>query len=103
MSVISTRFFDNLKHKPKILQCSRTLKGAEGEALIPKGGCFLQVKVGKQNLRDGVIMINNLNCNYIIGTAVQRLYCVATGFSVKGRHFLSLNGQMFVQTSPHPQ
>ena len=35
MSVISTRFFDTLKHKPKILKCSRTLRGAGGEALSP--------------------------------------------------------------------
>ena len=44
MSVISTRFFDSLKHKPKIIKCNNTLRGAGGEALMPKGECFLQVK-----------------------------------------------------------
>ena len=47
MSVISTMFFNSLKHKPKIIKCSRKLKGAGGEALIPKGECFPQIKVGK--------------------------------------------------------
>ena len=44
MSVISTRLFNSLKDKPKILQCNRTLRGAEGKALIPKDECFLQMK-----------------------------------------------------------
>ena len=50
MSVISTRFFDSLKCKPKIIKCSRTLRGAGVEALIPKGKCFLQIKIGKKYL-----------------------------------------------------
>ena len=97
MSVISTRLFDNLKHKPKVLQCSRTLRGAGGEALVPKGECFLQIKICKQMFRERLVIINNLNCDCIIGTVIQRSYWVATGFSITGRHFLSVNGQMVVQ------
>ena len=52
MSVISTKLFNSLKHKPKILQCNRTLRGDGGEACIPKGECFLQIKIGKQTFRD---------------------------------------------------
>ena len=91
MSVISTRFFNSLLCKPKILKCSRTLSGAGGEALIPKGECFLQIKIGKQMFRDTVVIVNNLNHDYIIGTAIQKSHCVATGFSIRGRHFLSVN------------
>ena len=92
--------FDSLKHKPKILKCSRTLRGAGDEAPIPKGKCFLQIKIGKQTFRGRVVIVNNLNCNYIIGTMMQRLYCVATGFSVTGRYFLSVNWQMVAQSIP---
>ena len=102
MSVISTTFFNSLKHKPKILKCSRTLRGAGGEALIPKGECFLQIKVSKQMFRDRVVIVNNLYCDYIIGTVIHRLYHVATGFSITGKHFLSVNGQMVVQSIPTP-
>ena len=38
-SVISTKLFDSLKHKPKILQCNRTLRGLEERYL------FLRVSV----------------------------------------------------------
>ena len=44
MSVISTKFFNSLNHKPKIITCIRILRGAGGEALIPKGECFLEKK-----------------------------------------------------------
>ena len=102
MSVISTRLFDSLKHKPKILLCNRTLRGAGGEALIPKGECFLEVKIGKQTFRGRVIIINNLNHDYIIGAVIQISYHIAAGFSITGRYFLSANGQMVVQSIPTP-
>ena len=70
--------------------------------MIPKGECFLQIKIGKQTFRDRVVIVNNLNHDYIIGAAIQRSYCVATGFSKTGRHFLSVNGQMVVQCIPTP-
>ena len=78
------------------------LRGAGGETLIPKCECFLQVKIGKQTLGDRVVTAHNRNHNYIIGAAIQRSYCVATGFSVTGRHFMSVNGQMATQSIPTP-
>ena len=33
---------------------------------------------------------------------MQRAYHIATGFSVTGRHFLSVNGQMLAQSIPTP-
>ena len=98
----SLQVFDSLKHKPKILKCSRTLRGAGGEAPIPKGECFLQIKLGKQMFRDRVVIINNLNLDYIICAVMQRSYHAAAGFSVTGRNFLPVNGQMVGQSIPTP-
>ena len=50
--VTSTKLFNSVKDNPKILQCNRTLRGAGGEALNPKGECFLQFKICKQPFRD---------------------------------------------------
>ena len=33
---------------------------------------------------------------------MQRSYHIATGFSITGRHFLSVNGQMLAQSIPTP-
>ena len=52
--------------------------------------------------RDRVVIINNLNHDYTIGAGIQRSYCIATGFSIIGRHFLSVNGQIVVQSIPTP-
>ena len=98
----SPQVLDSLKHKPKIIKCNRALRGAGDEALMPKGKCFLQVKIGKHSFRDRVVIVHNLNHDYIIDVAIQRSYGVATGFSVTGRHFLSVNGQMVVQSIPTP-
>ena len=68
------KLFDSLKHKPKVLQCNRALRGARGKALIPKGECFLQIKIGKKTFRDWVIIIKHLNCDYIISATIQRSY-----------------------------
>ena len=59
-------------------------------------------KISKQTFRDRVVIVHNLNYNCVIGTAIQKSYHVATDFSVTGRHFLSVNGQMVVQRIPTP-
>ena len=102
MSVISAKFFDSLKHKPKIITCSRTFRAAGGEALFPKGECFLQIEIGKQIFRDRVIIVQNLSCDDTFGAAMHSLYHIAMGFSITGRHFLSVNGQMLAQSIPIP-
>ena len=63
---------------------------------------FSTNKIGKQTFRDRVVIVHNLNHDYITGTAIEKFYHIATGFSVTGRHFLSVNGQMFVQSIPTP-
>ena len=77
-------------------------RGARGEAVIPKGECFLQIKIGKQTFRDRIVIVHNPNHDYIIGTVIQRSYPIATGFSITDRHFLYVNGQMFAQSIPTP-
>ena len=63
---------------------------------------FYRYTIGKQTFRDRVVIINNLNCNYTIGAVIQRSYHVTTGFSITGRHFLSVNRQMVVQNISTP-
>ena len=46
--------------------------------------------------------MQNLSHDFIIGAAMQRSYHIAAGFSMTGRHFLSVNGQMLAQNIPTP-
>ena len=45
-----------------------------------------------------VIIIKNLNRDYIIGVAIQCANNMLTSFSMLGRQFISLNGEMKVQS-----
>ena len=49
-------------------------------------------------LRDRAMIIKNLNRAYIIGVAIQHTNKMLTSFSMLGRHFISLNGEIIVQS-----
>ena len=72
ISVMSKHFFDRLQNKPKLIRCNRSISGAEGEALVPVGECFIQLQIGKRTFQDKVIVIENLKCNYILGQVLHR-------------------------------
>ena len=67
ISVMFKWFFNKLPIKPKLIQYNRNVLGAGGEVLIPVGGCFIQLQMGKKMFRDQVIVIENLKCHYILG------------------------------------
>ena len=54
------------------------------------GECYVDLKIGKKVLKDRVIIIQNLNRDYIIGVAMQHANKMLSGFSMSGRHFISL-------------
>ena len=92
--VMSKQFFDKLLHKPKLIGCSRRISGAGGEALVPVGECFIQLQIGKRTFQDMVIIIGNLKCNYILGHVLHRTNRFGTGYSITGRHYITINGEM---------
>ena len=49
-------------------------------------------------VNDGAIIIKNLYRDYIIGVPIQHVNKMLTGFSMSGRQFISLNGEMIVQS-----
>ena len=65
---------------------------------MSKGECYIELKIGIRVLKDRVIIIKNLNRDYIIGVAIQHANKRLTSFSMSGRHFISLNGEMIAQS-----
>ena len=65
---------------------------------MSKGECYIKSKIGKRVFKDRVIIIKNLNRDYIIGVAIQHANKMLTSFSTSGRHFISLNGEMIAQS-----
>ena len=98
ISVMSKHFFDRLQNKPKLIRCNRSISGAGGETLIPVGKCFIQLQIGKRTFQDRVIIIENLICNYILGQGLHRNHRLGTGYSITGRHYININGEMIAQS-----
>ena len=97
MSVMSSKLFRSIVNKPKVFKCNKKIRSVGGDTLVPMGECYVDLKIGIKVLKDRVIIIKNLNRDYIIGVAIQHANKMLTGFSTLGRHFISLNGEMIVQ------
>ena len=98
MSIMSSKFFSSIVNKPKVFKCNRKVRIAGGDTLVSIGECYIELKIGKKVLQDRVIIIKNLNRDYIIGVAIQCANKMLTSFSMLGRPFISLNGEMIVQS-----
>ena len=98
MSILSSKFFSSIVNKPKVFKCNRKVRSVGGETLVSIGECYIELKIGEKVLKDRVIIIKNLNRDNIICAEIQCANKMLTGFSMLGRHYISLNGEMIVQS-----
>ena len=61
------------------------------------GKCFVQLQIGKKSFRDRVIVIENLKCYYILGQVLHSSNRFSTGYSITGRHYITINSEMTAQ------
>ena len=101
MSCIAKRFFDTLPMKPKLMPCNRYIAGMGGKTLRPVGECFILLQIGRI-FQDRVVVIKNLRHKYILGQVLHRLYWFGTGYSTTGKHYITINGQVIVQSVSQP-
>ena len=94
---MSHQFFNKLGNKPKLIKCNRSTSGAGGGTLTPVGECFVQLQIGNKMFRVRVIVIENLTRDYILGQVLHTANQFGTGYSTNGRHYITQNGEMFVQ------
>ena len=50
---VMSKHFKCLQNKVKLIRCKRSISGAGGEALVPVGGCFIQLQIGKGHFSIG--------------------------------------------------
>ena len=98
MSIMSSKFCRSVVNKPNVFKCNRQIRSAGGDTLVLMGKCYVDLKIGNRMLRDRAIIIKNLNRDHIIGAAIQHANKMLNDFSTLGRHFISLNGEMIVQS-----
>ena len=95
---MSHQFFNNLENKPKLIPHNRSISGVGRGILTPVGECFISVQIGSKVFRDRVIVIKNLQGNYIQGQVFHGDNKFGTGYSTNGRHYIILNGEMLAQS-----
>ena len=96
-SVSMVSHLNKLVNKPKLIKCNRTIVEAGGGTLIPVGECFVQLQIGNKIFRVRVIVIENLR-GYILGQVLHRANQFGTGYSINGRHYITLNREMLTQS-----
>ena len=94
---MSKHFFNKLQNKPKCIKCNRNISGTAGEALAPVWECFIQLQI-RRTFWDRVIMIENLKCSYILGQVLHMNNIFGTGYSITGRHYITINGEIIAQS-----
>ena len=65
---------------------------------MPVGEWFIKLQVGKRTFQDRIIVIENLKCNYILGQVLHRNTRFGTGYSITGRHYITINGEMIAES-----
>ena len=98
ISCLAKWFFNTLPMKPKLIPCNWYIAGMGGETLKPVGKCFVHLQIGRRIFRDSVVVIKNLRHKYILGQVLHRLYQFGTGYSTMGKHYITINGQVIVQS-----
>ena len=66
-SIMFLKFFRSIVNKPKVFKCDKKVRSVGQDTLVPMGECYVELKIGKKVLKDRVIIIINLNRDYIIG------------------------------------
>ena len=102
MSCMAKRFFDTLAIKPTLIPCNRSIAGAGSKTPRLVGKCFICLPIGKRVFRDQVVVIDNLRCKYILGQVLHRSYQFGTSYSTTGKHYITINRQVMVQSISQP-
>ena len=98
VSVMSKKFYNQIHHSPKLIICNTLVSSAGVDSLQPVGKFFIQMKIARKILRDQVIVIKNLSRPFILGVAIQRTNRMGMGYSIDGRHFIMIKGEVIAQS-----
>ena len=55
------------------------------------------MRIGQKFFRDKVIIVKNLSRPFILGVAIQGTNRIGMGYSIDGRHFIMIIGEVIAQ------
>ena len=83
-----------MQQQVKLLPTNRKVVSADGDSLGPIGEVHVKFKVGKVELNDVFIILNNLQQDIILGLLWQHNYKIGCTWNREGKHFLTIKNQI---------
>ena len=74
INAISLKFYSSMQRHLKMLPTSRKVVSADSDSLGPIGELHVKFKIGKPVFNDLFIILNNLQCNIILGLLWKQNY-----------------------------
>ena len=71
INAISFKFYSSMQQHLKMLPTSRKVVSADGDSLGPIGEVHVKFRIGKVVFNDVFIILNNLQCDIILGLPWQ--------------------------------
>ena len=88
INMISFKFYSKMQQQLKILPTSRKVVSADCASLGPFGEVHLKFKIGMVVFNDRFIILNNLQCDIILGLPWQQHYRISCTCNQEGKHFI---------------
>ena len=98
INMMSCKFYNLPGNKPKLIKCNRSVSGAGRGVLIPVGIYVILVQICNKVFSGRVIVIENLKREYILGQVLHRDDRFSMGYSINGRHYITVNEEMLAQS-----
>ena len=77
INAISFKFYSTMQQQLKILLTSRKVVSVDGYSLGPLGKVHLKLRISKVLFNDVFIILNNLQCDIILGLPWQQNYRIS--------------------------
>ena len=96
------QFYSSMQQHLKMLPTSRKVVSADGNSLGPIGEVHVTFKIGKVVFNDIFIILNNLQCDNILGLTWQQNYRSGCMWNQEGKHFLTIKNKFLaLSITPH--
>ena len=85
-----------------MLPTSRKVVSADGDSLDSIGEVHLRFKIGKVVFNDVFIILNNLQCDIILGLPWQWNYRIGCAWNWEGKHFITIKNKFLALSITPP-
>ena len=102
INAISFKLYSSIQQKVKLLTTSRQVISADGNSLGHFGEVHLKFQVGKIELNDMFVILNNLQRDIILGLLWQHNYWIGCTWNREGKHLFTIKNK-FLALSINPQ